>query len=487
MIFLLGYIPDRAYYFTVNRTIDLGHPRLEPGQLLPAGEPDAAVPGARRRGRAVGASRRRRSRCPAPRTDGAVVQSGTKILYIGGSDGTTPTDTTFVAKTSGAGNFDKWTRRARSCPQPRADAAVRLLRRQDLRRSAGIGADGKPTDTVYVLTPDATRPARSASGRRPRTRSSTSTLPEPRAGRRRSSPAPDGLFLVGGTTDGKTPVNTVWKSTFDKTGELAASGPPQAGTLYHAGRPTPSAAIVGDYLWVYGGTIGRRRRRRRSSAASSGPARERDDSSSGSASPAARPTCPSRGRTSPASRRTARSTLVGGSDGTTPQTDALLGGPDDDGNIPEWKHLAASDLPARRARRRRADRPRPERDPHRRRRRRTASSPARARANIAPQAPFFQLGLVGATVPALKIDGEIGQQLGYLNANTDRHRRTSSILADRRLGVRPQASRIAASGASAAAASTELRAARLSARRVAPARRARAPAGRPRRDPARRG
>jgi hypothetical protein len=41
-----------------------------------------------------------------------------------------------------------------------------------------------------------------------------------------------------------------------------------------------------------------------------------------------------------------------------------------------------------------------------------------ARANLAPQAPFFQLGLVGATVPALKIDGEIGQQLGYLAANT---------------------------------------------------------------------
>ena len=38
------------------------------------------------------------------------------------------------------------------------------------------------------------------------------------------------------------------------------------------------------------------------------------------------------------------------------------------------------------------------------------------RANIAPQAPFFRLGLVGATVPGLTISGEIGQQLGYLNA-----------------------------------------------------------------------
>jgi hypothetical protein len=39
-----------------------------------------------------------------------------------------------------------------------------------------------------------------------------------------------------------------------------------------------------------------------------------------------------------------------------------------------------------------------------------------ARANLSPQAPFFQLGLFGVTVPALKIGGEVGQQLGYLNA-----------------------------------------------------------------------
>jgi hypothetical protein len=41
---------------------------------------------------------------------------------------------------------------------------------------------------------------------------------------------------------------------------------------------------------------------------------------------------------------------------------------------------------------------------------------ASIRANTAPQSPFFQLGAFGATVPGLKIDGEIGQQLGYLNA-----------------------------------------------------------------------
>jgi hypothetical protein len=41
---------------------------------------------------------------------------------------------------------------------------------------------------------------------------------------------------------------------------------------------------------------------------------------------------------------------------------------------------------------------------------------AAARANLAPQEPFFQVGLLGATLPALKLDGEVGQQIGYLNA-----------------------------------------------------------------------
>jgi hypothetical protein len=38
------------------------------------------------------------------------------------------------------------------------------------------------------------------------------------------------------------------------------------------------------------------------------------------------------------------------------------------------------------------------------------------RADLAPGAPFFRLGLFGVTVPALGIEGEIGQQLGYIIA-----------------------------------------------------------------------
>ena len=108
---------------------------------------------------------------------------------------------------------------------------------------------------------------------------------------------------------------------------------------------------------------------------------------------------------------------IGGSDGTTPQGTLYWAVPTNSGDITDWKHLDVSDLPSSGL---------------------AGGAPiilgpdaiivggtttggviaASNRANIAPEAPFFQVGLLGATVPALKIDGEIGQQLGYLNANT---------------------------------------------------------------------
>ncbi|MBF8289092.1 MAG: hypothetical protein HW391_60 [Chloroflexi bacterium] len=89
--------------------------------------------------------------------------------------------------------------------------------------------------------------------------------------------------------------------------------------------------------------------------------------------------------------------------------------PDADGSVPGWKHLDQTDLPAEGLE--------------------GASAvvvgsnviiiggtmrdgdlSSAVRANLAPQEPFFQAGLLGAVVPALRIEGEIGQQLGYLSA-----------------------------------------------------------------------
>ena len=55
MIMLLGYLPDRAYYFTVQQTVDLGLLALVADQLLPAVQRPPAVPGAGRRHAAVAA------------------------------------------------------------------------------------------------------------------------------------------------------------------------------------------------------------------------------------------------------------------------------------------------------------------------------------------------------------------------------------------------------------------------------------------------
>ena len=108
--------------------------------------------------------------------------------------------------------------------------------------------------------------------------------------------------------------------------------------------------------------------------------------------------------------------LVGGTDGTKSQSDVWWTTPDATGAITGWKHLSQSDLPVGGV----------------------AGGSAVAsgsfvyliggagsegvtngaqRANLAPKTPFFQVGgPFGLTVPALKINGEIGQQLGYLNA-----------------------------------------------------------------------
>jgi hypothetical protein len=414
MIFLLGYLPDRAYYFTVNRTIDLGILAWSPINFCPPENRDLPCPAP------VGAAvpwdaAPAEISLPEPRTDGGIAQIGTKLLYVGGSDGSAPTATTFVATTSGVGNFDRWAP-GPDLPEPRSNAAIGFAAGK-IYAIGGLGEDNQPTDTVFVLSPDA------QTGDLGEWQSAEEleldvALPEPRAGAGFVAGA-DGVLLVGGTADGTTPVRTVWKSAFNDVGELTA-WTPQAELFQEATDAT--AVLAGDYLWVFGGS------------AANGPtatvqrgefAAEDPDTPELEAGNLARfgvaggPTDLPEPRTN-AAGFTASGTiyLIGGRDATGVRSELYWAVPDANGNIPEWKHLDQSDLPE------------------------TAGGLAgsapivlgpnavlvggetesgpiagAARANIAPQEPFFQLGLVGATVPALKIDGEIGQQLGYLNAN----------------------------------------------------------------------
>ncbi len=186
-------------------------------------------------------------------------------------------------------------------------------------------------------------------------------------------------------------------------------------------RPQADAlvSVIGDFVWLYGGHD------------ENGPVGANQRGSLGLEAAEGFPANPDQGKlvkwdidnawNLPGARDdaagwTANGTIysVGGKDGQGDRRELYWSIPGNDGTIPEWKHLDASDMPYGL----------------------TGGSAfvtgpnavivggdsdqgvlaTSLRANTAPQSPYFQLGLVGATVPGLKIDGEIGQQLGYLNA-----------------------------------------------------------------------
>jgi hypothetical protein len=240
-------------------------------------------------------------------------------------------------------------------------------------------------------------------------------LPEPRAAAA-AAVTTDGLLLIGGrNADG--PVATTWKSLLDKRGALGqwAAEQPLAAPQAEA-----TAIVVGDYVWVYGGSD------------ANGPVGAVQRGLFGKPAAEGLPDNPDEGKVIrwdvnnaanlPVARTNAAGWgangaiyLAGGNDGSGPRPEVYWAVPTTTGDLTEWKHLDVSDLPE------------------------TGLEGASAviigpsavlvggatdggvlassvRANTAPLSPFFQLGLVGATVPGLTIGGEIGQQLGYLSA-----------------------------------------------------------------------
>jgi hypothetical protein len=406
IILMLGYIPDRAYYFTVNRTLELGVLAWAPVNLCPPENESLPCPAP------IGAvvdwhPSPPEIALPAGRTDGSVVQLGTKLLYIGGSDGTTAQSSVYVAEVSGTGNFDAWAE-GPALPAPRSDAGV-LLVSGTVYVIGGYDAAGAPTTTVYTMTPD---PETGALGAWEE--SADLALPEARAAASAVSAA-TGILLIGGeNADG--PVATTLKSPLSDAGALGA-WVEEAPIL----RPQAdgTAAIVGDYVWLWGGHD------------ASGPVGAVQRGSIGLAAEEGFPENPDEGKVVEWAINNAANLpgprddgagwsangalyIVGGADASGPRPELYWAIPTVAGDLPEWKHLDASDLPTGV----------------------TGSAPIvtgpnviivggetaegvvdiSARANLAPLSPFFQLGLVGATVPALKIEGEVGQQLGYLNA-----------------------------------------------------------------------
>jgi N-acetylneuraminic acid mutarotase len=413
LILMLGYIPDRAYYFTVQKTVDLGLLAWSPINFCPPENETLPCPAP------VGATlpwhnAPEQIRLPAGRTDGVGAVIGQTYLYAGGSDGTAAVDTVYISHAVGTGNLDKWSE-GPQLPEARSDAASTVVG-NTLYLIGGYGPDGQPTSTVYSLTiaNDGTLGDWKAED--------ALSLPSPRAGSAAVAVS-DGMVVMGGT-DGTAATRSVWKAQQDTSGAWTstpdASGTPQAwvdqsplveenldGLAVHDGDVITLIGgqnAQGDVVaTVQQGLVG------------GAQATIEDPNAIKALWRASAQTNLPAPRTNLAGFIANGAIYIqGGSDGSSPQVETWWAEPDADGAIPEWHHLAATDLGAGLEGAAGV----------------TAGSHAflfggttaagltndLARANLAPQPPFFQVGILGATVPALSLGGEIGQQIGYLNA-----------------------------------------------------------------------
>ena len=106
IVMMLGYLPDRAYYATVFPTIDLGVLVFSPINFCPGENRTVDCPAPAGSTLPWDPSPAELA-MPGPRTLGTAVQVGTRMLYVGGSDGKTATDTTFLTDFY-SGTFGPW-------------------------------------------------------------------------------------------------------------------------------------------------------------------------------------------------------------------------------------------------------------------------------------------------------------------------------------------------------------------------------------------
>jgi hypothetical protein len=413
IIFLLGYVPDRAYYFTVSPTIDLGYNAIPIVNLCPAtneGLPCPAPAGAV----VPWQDNPAELALPTARTGGGVFTSGENVYLIGGTSGGAAT-ASVLSNVVNEGSFGQTWSEGPALPEPRANATVANLSGVPYV-IGGLDAAGAPTNTVFqgiveegLLT-----------GWEPASEELALPVAVSEAAGAASATS---LFIFGGrTADGLS--TTVYRaeipegeSELEPWVEMTEVPLPEA-------RAGATAASAGSAMYVIGGespngvtnsvfylglaTDG---------AAAVDPSTGRPfgwgvsvNQSASAALPEPRvghTTFVNSGAIYAIGGRDANGNPAATNFWTVPSsTDSTIGG---------WQRLDQTDLPAPRSN--------------------TAAAAVgstvfliggtdangqelntMARADLAPQPPFFRLGLFGVTVPALGIEGEIGQQLGYIIA-----------------------------------------------------------------------
>ncbi len=411
ILFVLAYLPDRAYYFTVSPTIDLGFNAISPVNFCP-GE-NKTLP------------------CPAPA--GSVIPwegspaelalpdglagagtytSGSTMYLIGGrtSDGATAS---VLSTTVDNGNFAKWSQ-GPALPAPRSDFALLSLSGTPYV-IGGLDASGQPTTTVYEGTVD--------QGALTGWQEDTDlALPAPLAKLSGISTA-TGLYIFGGQSpDGLSAA--IYRSNLSTSGTPALTAWQEDAQLpLPDARADATAVNLGESVYVIGGK------------GPNGPTNTvyylaldthgdpAVDQSTGnpfgwgvSVGPAASAALPDARSGQTSFVNSGAVYVIGGygPDGNVVSS-TLWTVPDQaTGGISGWQHMDQTDLPEPRAQAAAA----------------VIGQSAFViggqgqsqllnstdRADVAPRLPFFRLGMFGVTVPALSIKGQIGQQLGYIAA-----------------------------------------------------------------------
>lgn len=411
IIFVLGYVPDRAYYFTVSPTIDLGFNAISPINLCPADNeslpcpaPAGAVIPWQESPAELG--------LPQGRTAAGTFTSGENMYVVGGAAGGQAT-TSVLVTTATNGNLAPWTEAA-ALPDARAGSVVLSLSGTPYV-IGGADASGAPTTTVFK--------GKVEQGKVTGWEDAGLTLPVPLIDASGASTA-TGLYVFGGRTTGDALSAAVYRANIPAGQTKLGAFEEMTEVPLPEARAGAAAIGAGVSVYVVGGqgpngvtnTVFYLGLDAHGNPAVN-PATERPFGWGVSAEQASAAALPDARQHATAFGNGGALYVMGGQDatGATVATNYWTVPNASNGTITGWTRLDATDLPQPRA----------------------LAGPAvigqyvyliggsgankedlssTVRADLAPRPAFFKLGLFGLTVPALSIKGEIGQQLGYIIA-----------------------------------------------------------------------
>jgi len=413
IIFMLGVVPNWAYYFTTSNTITVGYNFASIVNLCPADNEDLPCPAPLGAMKPWQASPEELA-LPMARSGSSVYQSGSTVYLLGGLVDGVATDEVLLTEVTEEGNFVPWTE-GPALPEPRADAALGMFSGVPYVMG-GLDASGQPTATTYSgIIEEGVLTGWELSDGENRTNPLTLPLPLSGAG---VVPGSGGFVLVGGRDIDGSPTNGVYLAWTNEAGTALEPWQPLEGLALPEDRADVVSAMIADFVYVIGGE---------------GPDGAADtvfrlglhdgepdtDDAGNLTGWAVAP----ESLALPAPRTDATSFsangavyVIGGFDADgEPQESMLWAVPDTTtGDYEAWERLEQTDLPVATA-----DAPiagvgahvymmggqTPD-----------GTTDGSLRAEISPRPPFYQLGIAGATIPGLSIKGEVGQQLGYMNA-----------------------------------------------------------------------